>query len=84
MHKCNNSRFQAFDEAKSPMQPYTFEILGSEADEVEEQTLTNEKTNEEFSIRKKMMMMLLLNWHKIEVKRVAKKKDGIKKNEFKV
>ena len=61
------------------MQPYTFEILGSEADEVEEQTLTNEKTNEEFSIRKKM-----LKGHKIEVKRVAKKKDGIKKNEFKV
>ena len=57
------------------MEPYTFEIVGAEANEVEEQTLTNEKTNEEFSIQKTPM-------RKIEVKRVAKRKD--EKNEFKV
>ena len=82
MHKTFDHLKKAFGEAKSPMQPYTFEILGSEADEVEEQTLTNEKTNEEFSIQKTPTHGL--NKHKIEVKRVAKKKDGIRKNEFKV
>ena len=60
------------------MQPYTFEIFGTgvEAAEVEEKTLTNEKTNEEFSIREEPDV--------IEVKRIAKKKDGIKKNEMKL
>ena len=60
------------------MQPYTFEIFGTgvEAAEVEEKTLTNEKTNEEFSIREEPGV--------IEVKRIAKKKDGIKKNEMKL
>ena len=76
----NNPRFQAFVEAKSPVQPYIFNIWDvEEADEVEEQTLTNMKTNEEFSIRRQKTPNE--NMHGIEVKRVVKKKkDGIKKD----
>ena len=48
--------FQAFEAAKSPTQPYTLTLEDiwdcEDLNQMEKQTITNEKTNEQFSVEK--------------------------------
>ena len=67
----NNSEIQKFEEANTPGLPYTLWLVelkwnGASFAKTEETVLQNKKTNEEFSVRKKV-------YDTVEIKRAIKK-----------